>query len=120
MEEPSLPPPPQNILIVKLLFPVEYGLFLVLNLLDIFLSLVVFHLGGYEVNRVADYFLRNWGRLAFVVYKLILVFLVIGLAEYIGRRRRSSARLLLWFAIAMLTVVVIFGGITFYRAQMMR
>ena len=74
----------QNVLIVNLLFPLEYGLFLVLSLLDLFITLVIVRLGGREVNPVADFFLREWGRTVFIVYKLVLVFFVIGLCEAVG------------------------------------
>ena len=39
------------------------------------------------------------------------------MCEFVGRKRRLSARLLLWFAIVLLTVVVSIGGKNFYTVQ---
>ena len=79
----------------QVLFPNGYTWFVFLSSLDIILTWVVLHLGGREVNALADRIIWRWGLPGLVTYKFLLVTLVIVLCESVGRRNPESARKLL-------------------------
>lgn len=72
-------------------------------MLDILLTWLILHLGGQEVNAIAQaaiVFAGHWGLIAL---KMVSIALVIVICEYIGRRdaqRQTLARRLATFAIA--------------------
>ncbi len=76
-------------------FPNGYVWFVFLSALDIMLTRVILRLGGSEANGIAHKIVRNYGIVGLVAYKFLLVTLVILICEYIGRRKKEAARILL-------------------------
>ncbi len=107
-------PPKQNVLLLKLQFPVEYGLFVGLNLLDLFLTMLFIERGGGEANPAAKYFLLLGGKTAFIAYKVVLTLLVIALCEVVAAKRRPAARAVIWVGIVLIGAVVVMSAWRFY------
>lgn len=62
---------------------------------------------GREVNALADKVIQRYDVPGMVVYKFLLVVLVIGICEVIGRRRSSAGRRLAEWAVAISTIPVV-------------
>ena len=122
---PPLPPPPpppmaspapkkKNILIRKLQFPTEYGFFIAVNMLDLFLTMLFVRYGAGEANPAAKWILLYGGKGGFIAYKVVLMLVVIGLCELVATKRRWLARLVLWFGILALGAVAISSALRYY------
>lgn len=107
MTELKPEPPRPNVLLLKLRFPTEYGLFITLNLFDLFLTMLFIQRGGGEANPIAKWFLLWGGRGAFIAYKIVLMLAVIALVEMVAKRRAPAARAVLWFGIAAVGFVAV-------------
>ena len=99
------PPRKQNVLLIKLHFPFEYGLFLAFNLLDLFITMLVIRQGWREENPLAAWFILWGGKKALVAYKIVLTLAVIALCEGVATKRPAAARALIWFGIVALAAV---------------
>jgi Domain of unknown function (DUF5658) len=77
------------------IFPNGYVWFVFVSALDIMLTWVVFHVGGYEANHLAAQIIYRFGLPGLVVYKFALVIVVILICETIGDRHKEAARKLL-------------------------
>jgi hypothetical protein len=82
------------------LYRTLYIWFLVLSACDVVLTYAILGNGGYEVNPLAHGVLAHfesfgeiWRGVALVSYKFLLVTLVVCLCEIIGRKDRSTGRL---------------------------
>jgi len=104
-----------NVLLRKLQFPTEYGLFVVVNLLDLFITMLFIRYGGGEANPAARWIMLSFGKTGFVVYKVVLMLVVIGLCEAVAQRRKAMARALIWFGIVALTAVAVSGAVRYYH-----
>jgi hypothetical protein len=102
------------VLVTKLQFPTEYGLFIAANLLDLFLTMAFITYGAGEANPAARSILLHMGKTGFVVYKVLLMLVVIGLTEAVSRKRRTAARILIWFGTLALWAVAVHSGIRFF------
>ena len=60
--------------------------------LDVILTRVVLFFGGKEINPVADYVLRHWGRLGMSLFKFLIIGFVIIVCEYIATRSARVSR----------------------------
>jgi hypothetical protein len=89
------------------LYPDVYVWYVLLASLDIMLTWVVLHLGGREVNTVADWVIDRWGAPGIVSYKFGLVMLVVGICEFVGRRNGRTGRKLAEWAVAVSSIPVI-------------
>lgn len=105
----------KNVLITNVQFPLEYGLFIAANLLDLFLTMAFIKYGAGEANPLARQVLLSLGQTGFIVYKIALMLVVIGLTEAIARRKPRVARIVIWFAVVILSVVAVSSGIRYYR-----
>ena len=104
----------RNVLLRKLRFPTEYGLFVVVNLLDLFITMLFIRYGGGEANPAARWIMLSFGKTGFVVYKIVLMLVVIGLCEVVARKRIVMARLLIWFGIVAITFVAVTSAMRYY------
>jgi hypothetical protein len=77
------------------LFPNGYAWFVLVSALDIMLTWVVLHVGGREANALADRVIFHFGLPGLVTYKFVLVIVVVAICEFVGRRKRETARKLL-------------------------
>ncbi len=105
----------KNVLLHKMQFPTEYGLFVTVNLLDLFITMLFIRYGGAEANPAARWMLLSFGKTGFVAYKIVLMLLVIALCEVIGRKRRGMARALIWFGIVAITLVAVTSAVRYYN-----
>jgi hypothetical protein len=108
-------PGKRNVLLSRMQFPTEYGLFIAANLLDLFLTLLFIRYGASEANPAAKWIVLTFGKTGFIAFKLAMMFLVIILAEAVARKRRNLGRLLIWFGILAMWAVAISSGVRFYH-----
>ena len=105
----------KNPLLRKMQFPTEYGLFVAVNLLDLFITMLFIRKGGAEANPAARWILLSFGKTGFVAYKILLMLLVIALCEAVAQKRKPMARLLIWFGIVAITFVAITSAVRYYN-----
>jgi hypothetical protein len=81
---------------------------------------VILHLGGREINIVADYVLVRWDIVGLVLFKFLLVTLVILICEVVGRRRYRLGRHLglcavciTWIPVVLAILQLMFGPVDF-------
>ena len=70
----------------------EYLAFLLLNLLDLFLTGYIFRHEGMEANGLAAYIFEHFGGAGFAVYKFLLVLVLVVCCELISVKRPRTAR----------------------------
>jgi hypothetical protein len=88
-------------------FPKGYVWFVFISAMDVMLTWVVLHLGGREVNALADRIIWRFGLPGLVVYKFALVILVVAICEVVGRRKHETARQLLSVGIMLTCMPVV-------------
>jgi hypothetical protein len=77
------------------LYPNHYAWYILAASLDIMLTyLIVWGLGGREVNAIAQKFIDALGHWGLILLKFSTVILVIAICEFVGRRRHTLGRLL--------------------------
>ncbi len=84
-------------------------LLVVLNLLDLILTIVNIHYGwAYEANPLLDYFLQNWGYMGLAGAKSVLI----GFGVFVAWKARDYAWVLaaLCGLLVVYTAVVLWGG----------
>ena len=121
------PPAPTNAPQSGVLYPNCYTWYVFLSALDILLTYLILHplfsspanafddldssgaieLRGREVNVIADWVIRQAGVPGMVLYKFLLVVLVIGICEIVGRRRYLTGLRVAEWAIALSCIPVI-------------
>ncbi len=111
----AAPPKKQTVLLLKLHFPFEYGLFMAFNLLDLFVTMLIIQQGGGEANPIAKWFIFLGGKSAFVAFKIVLMLVVIALCEVVARARPTAARLVIWFGILAVGAVAVTSALNYYR-----
>lgn len=103
-------PRPAFLGIPHLQFQNEYVWFVFLAACDIMLTWVILERrGGEEVNPVADMILAAWGIGGAVVFKFCLVLFVVVACEWISRERAVAARRLVWVAIFISALPVVYS-----------
>lgn len=117
--ESDLPasPRPGFLTMPVLRFQNEYVWFVFLAACDIMLTWVIIERrGGEEVNPVADMVIASWGIPGAIVFKFCLVLFVVIACEWISRERAKAARRLVWVAIVISAVPVLYsGGLLLYH-----
>ena len=93
------------------LYPDIYVWYVFLAALDIMMTRVVLHFGGWEANAVADWIIHKWGFGGAIVFKFCAVVFVVIICEIVGRVKRPlGRRLALWtVGLTAIPVVVAFG-----------
>ncbi|MCC5828401.1 MAG: hypothetical protein JJU36_03040 [Phycisphaeraceae bacterium] len=89
------------------MFPTAYTWFVVLSAFDLLLTSLILHLGGREVNVIANAVLMQWDLLGLTIYKFSLVLLVIVLCEMIGRLKEHLGRMVSGLAVAITAFPVV-------------
>lgn len=92
------------------LYPNHYAWIVLASSLDILMTGIVLHLGGREVNPVAERVISAFGMQGVLVFKFGMMSLVVLLCEIIGRREDLWGRRVASFAI----VVPAFGALMGY------
>jgi hypothetical protein len=91
------------------LYPRVYLCFVFLAALDVIITLAILHLGGHELNALADWVIQRYDVPGVVVYKFGLVVVVVLLCEIIGRRRPRRGQLLARWAVVISAFPVVIG-----------
>jgi hypothetical protein len=88
------------------LYPRTYLWLVLVSALDIMLTWVILHLGGYEANPIAERVIEHfdlWGAVSFKFF-LVIVFLLT--CEFVGRRRPQIGRAMAYVAVCISAVPV--------------
>lgn len=82
--------------------------FVLVSIADLFATMRLLAMGVIrEGNVLADRVLRDFGDRGFILFKLLLITLILGLAAFIHSRRPSAGRAVLWAGILLTGVVLI-------------
>jgi hypothetical protein len=93
----------------------ETNIFILANVLDVYMTYVLLRHGAIEANPFANYILQQWGFNAMVWFKLVMVAVVCIIAQLIATRRIWTARGLLFFGTFLVGCVVIYSVGLFVR-----
>jgi len=114
LPQPPTPPPSQASTASEppqrqVLYPNRYAWFILFSALDIMLTHRILndfaHVGGRELNTLADWVIKNFGLWGAILLKTLSVLTVILICEYIGRRNpRVAGRLITGVLIAAILV----------------
>ena len=104
-----------------LLFETEVSWFVLVSILDIVLTWLALRFSDagqtsrpiVESNPVAQWVLVRWGIQGLAVFKLAMTAVVVVIAEFIGKTRPQTARLLLTGGI------LVVGGVVIYTAKLL-
>ncbi|MBK7404172.1 MAG: hypothetical protein IPJ41_05955 [Phycisphaerales bacterium] len=76
----------------SVLFPVAYTWLVLAGALDVIMTYLMLSIGAIEVNVVADHAIRAGGLWGLIALKFGVLAGVLGICEFVGRRRLSTAR----------------------------
>lgn len=104
----------ESLLFGRFLFQAETIVYVVLSAMDLFLTFFLLQQeiknGEFvESNPVATYFLHRWGIKGMIYFKFGMIGVVCVLTQVIARWRPRTARLLLVFAILVVTYVLVYS-----------
>lgn len=75
------------------LYPDQYAWYVLASSLDIMLTyVIVWKLGGREVNAIAQHFINALGHWGLILLKFATIILVVAICEVVGRANRASGR----------------------------
>ncbi len=95
----------------------ETAAFILVNVLDILLTVILLYGGEHrEANPIAEFFLNHWGLKGMVFYKLSTVAFVCVIAQVVARQRLIVGRRLLIAATLIVAAVVAYSLILLFRA----
>lgn len=83
------------------LFPVGYSWLVLAGSLDVIMTYLMLNLGATEVNAIADRAIRAGGLWGLIALKFVAIAVVLGICEYVGRRRLRAARSLVGAGVAL-------------------
>ena len=87
----------------------ETTVFILVNVLDIFMTHRLLSLGGIEANPIANFFIRRWGFNGAIGFKLILVATVCVIAQIVATKKLNTAKRLLIVGTLIVSCVVIYS-----------
>lgn len=88
-----------------------YPWYLALASLDIIITwLIVFQLGGLELNGVAAWIIRNHGLGGMILFKFLCVALVVTICEYLAAEHAAVSSRVARAAVGVSVIPVLFGG----------
>ncbi len=101
------------------LYPGPYVWYVFLSSLDIMMTWIVLHAGGFELNFLADWVIHHGGLPGTVAYKFGLVMLVVVICEVVGRVNDAVGRRLAEWSVAITVIPVLLAfvqlGIDLWR-----
>jgi hypothetical protein len=100
------------------LYPNEYVWFIFVSAMDLFMTNIVLHFGGEEVNPLARSVLMTAGLRGLVVFKFALVIVVIVCCEIIGRKQARTGRWLARFAVGITALPMVLAFIQLLAAKL--
>jgi len=99
--------PPTDPAPAALRFENAYVWFVFVSALDLMFTWIILHLGGVEVNAIADAVIRTFDLWGLIGFKFALVVLVIVICEEVARHREPTGRLLARAAVAISSIPVV-------------
>lgn len=87
----------------------ETNFFILVNVLDVYMTYLLLLRGAMEANPFANFVLERYGFHGMVWFKLIVVAAVCVIAQLIATRRIGTARFLLIFGTFIVSCVVIYS-----------
>lgn len=106
----------KNLLLGRLPLEAETSMFILVNVLDFFMTYLLLVSGFRESNPFADYFLRHWGPIRGMLYfKLAVVTFVCLLSQIIALKDIEKARWVLNIGTVIVSAVVIYSLTLYLR-----
>jgi len=99
--------PPRRLGFRHVLYPSTYLWYVLVSTLDLMFTRVMLHFGGEETNLIADFVLGRWNIVGLILFKFALVFLVICICEFVGRRRPRTGLYLIQWAVGITWIPVL-------------
>jgi uncharacterized membrane protein len=94
------------------LYPDQYAWYILASALDIMVTITVLvHLGAREVNMLAQRSIDLFGTWGLIGLKFLSVILVVGICEFVGRRRPRAGKRLATAAILISLIPVVSAAI---------
>ncbi len=93
----------------------ETTIFILVNVLDIYLTYLLLNIGGDETNPIANYFFRRWNIQGLVAFKMVVVAVVTVLAQVVARKNLKRAKQLLYIGTGIVFAVVVYSGMLVYQ-----
>jgi len=88
-------------------FPNRYLVLTFFAAMDVILTALILHLGGREVNALAEALIQRYGLWGIVAFKFVVVAWVVIVAEFVVRRDERAARVLMRWTIALNVLPVV-------------
>ena len=88
----------------------ETSFFILVNMLDFFMTYLLLNFGAIESNPLADFFFKNFGFRGMLYFKLASVTFICILTQIIAKRSLSRARFVLLLGTAIVGFVVIYSA----------
>jgi hypothetical protein len=92
------------------LYPQLYLAYVFASSLDVLFTWLIIWAGGREENWLADWIIRQHDLYGLVVFKFLVVMLVVGICEFVGRRRFQTGATLARWAVVLSTFPVVVGA----------
>jgi hypothetical protein len=83
-----------------------FGAFVVLNLVDLGVTIYILRNGGAEANPIGQYILVNYGWASFTFFKLIQCGIVVVVSELLYQRKRAIGRAVIAFGCAVYLILM--------------
>ncbi len=88
----------------------ETAMFILVNVLDIYITYMLLAVGGSEANPVARFFLDRWGFDGMIFFKMMIIAFYCVVTLVIAGHHLERAKSLLRFGTVVVAVVVIYGS----------
>ena len=106
----------RNFLLRHLPLEHETALYLLVSAFDVFMTYLLLRTDrAVEANPIARFFLNHWGIRGMIYFKFSLVAFVCVVTQIIANRKETTARRILYLAIAVVSVVVIYSLVLYVR-----
>lgn len=97
----------------------ETTFFILVNVLDIFMTYALLHFGGIETNPVAAFFLKRWNVRGLVAFKMFVVAVICILSQIVAHHHLRRAKQLLIIGTIIVAAVVLYSGwLLAFRARL--
>jgi hypothetical protein len=90
-------------------YPDQYLWFVLFSSLDIMLTWIILHLGGSEVNPIANAIIELWDLPGAIGFKFGLMIMVLLVCEYVGSHRDALGRSLVTLAVVISAFPVVYS-----------
>lgn len=95
-------------------YPNEYVWFVFVSAMDIFMTTIVLHFGGREVNPIAQFVLTNFGLRGLAAFKFVLVLIVIAACQIVGGKRYRTGKVLVRGAVIVTAIPMILAFVQLF------